>query len=191
MKKLLLIMMMASSLQGCFFVAGAAAGAAAIAVVYDHRKIEKIALDQTIAKRASDQIQADPEIADSSHIIVTCFNQTLLLTGQTPNKELRQRAQELISGTPNVKHIYNLITIEGPTSALKRTNDSWVTTKITTRMLATEGLKTSSIKVITENGTVYLMGVVTHQQADIAVDIAREITGVEKVVKIFQYSDHN
>jgi osmotically-inducible protein OsmY len=189
MKKLLLIVAMACSLQGCFFVAGAAAGAAAITVVYDHRKIEKIAQDKTIAKRASDQIQADPELADNTHIIVTCFNQTLLLTGQATTPELRQRAEELVSDTPKIKRIYNQITIQGPTSALTRTSDSWITTKITTRMLATEGLKSSTIKVITENGTVYLMGIVTHQQANIAVDIAREISGVQKVMKIFQYSD--
>ena len=138
MKKLLLILVFAlyCSLSGCFFVAGAAAGAAGIAVVYDHRKIEKIAADKTTAKRASDQIQADPELADNSHIIVTCFNQTLLLTGQTTTPELRQRAEDLISDTPHIKRIYNQITIQGPTSALTRTSDSWITTKIATQMIA-------------------------------------------------------
>jgi osmotically-inducible protein OsmY len=190
MKKLLLIMMMTCSLQGCFFVAGAAAGAAAIAVVYDHRKLEKIAQDQTIAKRASDQIQADPELRDNTHILVTCFNKTLLLTGETPSEELRKQAQDLISDTPNIKRIYNQITIQAPISALTKTSDSWITTKISTQMLATEGLKSSTIKVVTENATVYLLGIVTHQQADIAVEIARQVSGVQKVMKIFQYTDH-
>lgn len=189
MKKLLLILIMTCSLQGCFFVAGAAAGAAAIAVVYDHRKIEKIAHDKTIAKRASDQIQADPELRDEAHINVTCFNQTLLLTGEAPSQELRQRAQDLISDTPHIKQIYNQITIQTPISALTKTSDSWITTKIATQMLATEGLKSSTIKVITENGTVYLLGIVSHDQADMAAEIARKVTGVQKVMKIFQYTD--
>jgi osmotically-inducible protein OsmY len=189
MKKLLLIILMTGSLQGCFFVAGAAAGAAAITVVYDHRKIEKIAQDKTIAKRASDQIQADPELRDNTHIIVTSFNQSLLLTGEAPTQALRQSAQDLISDTPNIKHIYNQITIQGPISALTKTSDSWITTKIVTQMLATEGLKSSTIKVVTENGTVYLLGIVTRQQADIAVEIARQVSGVQRVMKIFQYTD--
>src|SRR5690348_2248654 len=99
MKKTVLIIILAAycSLPGCFFVAGAAAGAAGIAVVYDHRKIEKLAADKTAAKRASDQIQADPELSDNGHIIVTCFNQTLLLTGQVTTAELRQRAENIVS----------------------------------------------------------------------------------------------
>ena len=67
------------------------------------------------------------------------------------------------------------------------TSDAWITTKIKSQMLATEDLKSGSIKVVTENGTVYLMGIVKHEQADIAVDIARQVSGVQKVVKIFQY----
>lgn len=188
MKKLFLIMAMALSLQGCFFVAGAAAGAAAIAVVYDHRKIEKIALDNKTAKNASDRIQADPELREA-HVVVTSFNQTILITGQVPNEVLKQRASELVSDMPNVKHVYNQLTIHGTTSSLTRTSDSWITTKITTQMLATEGLKSSTIKVVTENGTVYLMGIVSQEQADIAVDIARQVSGVERVMKIFQYTN--
>lgn len=190
MRNLITIIAIALSLQGCIFVVGAAAGAAGIAVVYDHRKIEQISEDAQIISKISDKLNADPEFsASNAHIDVTCFNKVVLLTGQTVSAELRQRAEQIARDTPKVKRVYNQITIQGPTSTLTRTSDSWVTTKIKTQMLATKDLKSGTIKVITENGTVFLMGIVTRQQADMAVSIARQVSGVQKVVKIFQYKD--
>jgi len=178
---------LAFSLQGCIFVAGAAAGAAAIGVVYDHRTLQNAIEDTSIANKIADKIRAVPELKDDSHIEVTVFNRTILLTGETPTPALRQQAEDLAKSAPNAGRVYNEISIQGPTSSLTRTSDSWITTKIKGQMLATEDLKSSSIKVLTENGTVYLMGIVKREQADIAVDIARQVAGVQKVVKIFQY----
>jgi osmotically-inducible protein OsmY len=175
------------SLQGCFFVAGAAAGAAAIAVVYDHRTIQNSIKDTELSNKIIDKIHRVPHLRDESHIDVTAFNYVVLLSGETPNPAWRQEAEEITKTVPGISKVYNQITIQGPTSSLTRTSDSWITTKIKSVMLATEDLKSSSIKVITENGVVYLMGVVTHQQADSAIDIARQVSGVQKVVKIFQY----
>lgn len=189
-KKILAITALSFSLQGCIFVAGAAAGAAGIAVVYDHRKLEAVILDQRIANDISEKFKATPTLNnDNTHVNVTCFNQIVLLTGETPNPQLRQDAENLARNVSDVKRIYNEITIQGPTSSLTRASDSWITTKIKTQMLATEDLKSGTIKVVTENGAVYLMGVVKHSQADMSVDIARQVTGVQKVVRIFQYRD--
>jgi osmotically-inducible protein OsmY len=174
------------SLQGCFFVAGAAAGAAGIAVIYDHRKLESIAEDQRIVNAIVNRISRTPELSES-HIAVTCFNRIVLLTGQTPTAQLRQKADDIAHSVPNTARIINQLTVQGPTSSLTRTSDTWITTKIKTEMLATKDLKSGTIKVITENGTVYLLGVVTREQAEMAVDIARQVSGVQKVVKIFQY----
>lgn len=189
MKKLLIIIPLALSLQSCFFVAGAAAGAAAIAVVYDHRKIEKIMQDQTVEEDVQTKFKADEELREGNHIDVTAFNQVVLLTGQTITPALRQRAEDLAKSVPNVTKVYNEITIKGPTSTLTRASDSWITAKIKTEMLAEKDLKSSTIKVITENGTVYLMGMVNREQADMAVEIARRVSGVQKVVKVFQYTN--
>lgn len=189
MKKIVTLFVLLLSLQGCFFVAGAAAGAAAVAVVYDHRTMEKIIQDQTIANDVIDQINTIPGLKNDSHISVTCFNQIVLLTGETPTEDLKQQAETMASKVDNVKHVYNQINIKGPTSSLTRASDTWITTKIKTIMLATKDLQSSTIKVVTENGTVYLMGIVKHEQADTAVDIARQVSGVQKVVKIFQYKD--
>lgn len=187
MKKLIIIGLIASSLQGCIFAVGAAAGAASVAAAYDHRTIEKTLDDQKIANVISNRINVMPGMDSNSSINVTAFNQVVLLTGQTPSADLRQKAEEIAKATPNVDKVYNQISVKGPASALTAASDSWITTKIRTQMLATKNLKSSSIKIITENGTVYLMGVLTHTQADIATDIARQTGGVQKVIRVFQY----
>lgn len=186
-KQILVISTLSLTLQGCFFVAGAAAGAAAIAVVYDHRNFQKILQDTEIANKISERIRKVPELRNESHIEVTVFNHVVLLSGETPNPAWKQQAEEIAKSVQDVARVYNQITIQGPTSSLTRTSDSWITTKIKTEMLATEDLKSGSIKVVTENGVVYLMGIVNHEQAETSVDIARQVSGVQKVVKIFQY----
>lgn len=189
MKRLTLLIFLTLGLQGCIFVAGAAAGAAAIAVVYDHRTIKNSLEDTKIANKIADKIKSNPNFGTESHIEVTVFNRVVLLTGETPQPEWRQQAEEIARSVSGVEKVYNQITIEGPTSSLTRTSDSWITTKIKTEMLATDDLKSSSIKVVTENGVVYLMGIVKREQADVAADIARQISGVQKVVKVFQYTN--
>ena len=189
MRNLFLISCIALMLQGCIFAVGAAAGAAGIAAVYDHRKIEQIALDSRIANRIEKKLRADIELSESSHINVACLNQIVLLTGEALTPALRQQAEDLAHSVPDVVKVYNEITIKGPSSSLTRTSDSWITTKIKTQMLATKDLESGTIKVVTENGSVYLMGSVTHEQANMAVDISRQVSGVQRVMKIFQYKD--
>lgn len=193
MKKLLKLFTLISltfTLQNCIFVVGAAAGAAAVAVVYDHRSISNTLEDMNIAKQIAEKIKAVPTLKNESHIEVTAFNHVVLLTGETPNAEWRQQAETLAQSVPGPTKIYNQISVQGPTSALTHTSDYWITTKIKSLMLATENLKSSSIKVVTENGTVYLMGIVSHEQADTAVDIAKQVSGVQRVIKIFQYGNN-
>ena len=188
MRNLIILITLTFSLTGCIFVAGAAAGAAGIAVVYDHRKLEKIMEDQKIANTIAEKINASPELRNS-HIEISCFNQIILLTGETISDELRHQAGDIAQNVPNVTRVYNEITIKGPTSSLTRASDSWITAKIKTQMLATKGLKSGTIKVVTENGSVYLMGIVSKRQAEISVYIARQVSGVQRVVKIFRYTD--
>ena len=175
-------------LQGCIFVVGAAAGAAAVVSVYNHRSIESMLTDQQITNRIVKKINRVDYLQEDSHINVTTFQNMVLLTGQTPHPQWKKQTGELAASVPGVQHIYNQLTVEGPTAPLTRTGDAWITTKVKSQLLmATPSLRSSSISVITENGTVYLMGIVTRRQAAIAVDIAREVTGVQKVMKIFYY----
>lgn len=189
MKKILMIICLTFSLQGCIFVCGAAAGAAAIACVYDHRTISNAFTDSRIGTKIVHRLRFNNAIRDQSHVEVTVFHRVVLLTGETPNIEWRQQAEDIAKSVAGVTRVYNQISLQGPTSTLTRTSDSWITAKIKAQMLATDDLKSGSIKVITENGTVYLMGVVSREQADISVDIARQVSGVQRVVKVFQYTN--
>src|SRR3990167_2743287 len=179
---------LALTMQGCFVV-GAAAGAAAIAMVYDHRKVETVMEDQHLANAVVKALQTDPHLSiNVSHIDVTCFNRVILLSGETPDAAWREQAEKLANTVPGITRVYNQISVEGPTSSLTRTSYAWITTKIKTTMLATKGLQSGTIKVITNNGVVYLMGMVSHEQGDAAAEIARQVSGVRKVMKIFQYT---
>jgi osmotically-inducible protein OsmY len=188
-KQFFIIISLSFTLQSCIFIAGAAAGAAAIAVVYDHRTLKSSLEDQQITNIAAKKIKAVPALRDESHIEVTTFSHVVLLTGETPNPQWRHQAEEITKSIPGITRIYNQITIQGPNSSLTRASDSWITAKIKSQMLAVQNLKSSDIKVVTENGSVYLMGFVTYQQADIAVNIARQVSGVQKVVKVFRYKN--
>lgn len=187
MKRLIILISLSCALQGCIFVVGAAAGAAAVAVVYDHRTLENTLQDTQLANTIADRIRKVPALYNESHIEVTAFNHVVLLTGETPDPKWREEAERIAKSLPEVTRVYNQLTIQGPTSSLTRTSDSWITTKIKSHLLTMEDLKSSSIKVVTENGVVFLMGIATKEQADIAIDIARQVSGVQKVIKIFQY----
>ncbi len=176
-------------LQSCFFVAGAAAGAAAVAIVYDKRTVDSILQDQRISREVQYKIYSNPELRNNTHISVTSFGQVVLLTGEAPTATLRKQVEESARSIKGIIRIYNAITIQGPTSTLTQASDSWITAKIKTEILATPGLKSASIKVVTENGSVYLMGTVTPAQEEMLINIARHTAGVQKVIKIFQYEE--
>lgn len=173
-------------LPGCFvpFVAGAAVGGA---VVYDRRDFQTMVDDQNIVQQATNKIKADNELNNNTHILVSSFNRAVLILGQAPTEALKARAQQLVASVDNIKRIYNEVTIQGPTSPGVRTSDGWITTKVKSQMLVEPKLRSGQIKVITENSVVYLMGIVTHEQAELAIDIARQVSGVSRVVKIFEY----
>jgi osmotically-inducible protein OsmY len=158
MKKVILVIALAMSLQSCIFVVGAAAGGAAVSAVYDHRKLEQVHKDNRLNNRIIDKINTVPDIHDRAHISVTTFNGVVLLSGEAITPELRQQVESAAHEVDGVTKIYNEIEIKGPSSSLSKASDSWITAKIKTQMLAMKGLASGSIKVVTENGTVFLMG---------------------------------
>ena len=182
----IIMILFAITLSGCLptaFVAGTAAGV----VVNDQRTFSKIAQDRNIAHQVKVRIDDNYELKKKSHINVAAFHNIVLMVGQAPTPALKTRAYNLAKTVPNVKRIYNEVSIAAPSSALSRTNDSWMTGKVKTKMLARKGLRSTQIKVVTENSTVYLLGLVSHKQADLAANVARQVTGVQKVVKLFEY----
>lgn len=175
-------------LPGCpAIVVGAAGGAAATAVVYDHRAIDTIVKDNDIANQVYVNLHKNADINSQCHIVATAFRSNVLLAGQAPTEDLRQQAVDIAKKVPGVKRIYNEITLEEPSSISVQSNDTWITSKVKAQFLATKGLSSSHFKVVTVSGTVFLIGEVTHDQADLAVNVARQIKGVQKIVKIFDY----
>lgn len=182
--RVLLLLFTIFILSGC--VAAVIAGAAGGLVVYDKRSFSMIEKDTRIFHKVHTSLVANP-VFDESHIVVTSFNQNVLLAGEVSSASLSKKAESVATSVPNVKRVYNELTIGAPTSLSQRSKDSWITSQIRAKMLTKKNLESGSIRVVTEDSVVYLMGVVTREQAQLAVDVARQVNGVRKVVKVFRY----
>jgi osmotically-inducible protein OsmY len=143
--------------------------------------------DQRLEVIASVNInKADPELR-LAHIDVTSFNNIILLSGQVPTESLKTLAQQTTERINNVTKVYNELQIKGNTALLVRTNDSWLSTKVKAVFIADDFIDSSKVKVIVEDGVVYLMGLLTQTEAEHATEVASTITGVQEVVKVFEY----
>lgn len=165
-------------------VAAVVAGAAGL--VYDRRSVVTLEADARLFHLIHTAIVTKPEFRDS-RVLVTSFNRVILLVGQTSSDSLRAEAESIAKGTSGVVRVYNELNVSPAIPVGQRTQDSWITSQVRSNMLARKGLESGSIRVVTENGVVYLMGIVTDEQASLSVDVARRVNGVVKVVKIFQY----
>ncbi|KUJ83234.1 BON domain-containing protein [Microbulbifer flavimaris] len=125
----------------------------------------------------------------ASNINVNVFNGVVLLTGQVPNNELRLLAGRTAQQVKNVRQVYNEIQVRGKVSLLASSSDAWLTTKVRSTLLADKEIDSGRINVITENGVVYLMGLLTRAEAEQAADATRSVGGVQKVVKAVEYID--
>ncbi|WP_078085704.1 BON domain-containing protein [Microbulbifer mangrovi] len=124
-----------------------------------------------------------------ANIDVTSFNGVVLLTGQVSSNELRNLAGGTAQQVHSVRQVYNEIQVRGTTSVLARTSDTWLTTKVKSVLMTDKEIDSGRIKVITENGVVYLMGLLTRHEAENAAEKARTVGGVQKVVKAVEYID--
>ncbi|MEB0038942.1 MULTISPECIES: BON domain-containing protein [unclassified Pseudomonas] len=140
-------------------------------------------------KVAVNVAKANPDLDEGSHIIVTSFNGIVLLAGQTPRQDLKTLAEQAAGSVQRVKKVNNELQVMAPSSILARNNDAWLTTKIKTQMLTDDTIPGSRIKVVTENGIVYLLGLVTQQEATRATNLVQGVSGVQKIVKLFEYID--
>ncbi len=182
--KTFIFLLLSVLLAGCaaVVVVGAAGGMA----VYDRRSMSMMERDARIFYVVRKAIVTDPRFRDS-RIMVSSFNQVVLLVGQTPIASLRVVAEKIVQNTPNVRRVYDEITVDYPLPLTARSKDSLLTGQVRSSMLTKKGLESGSIHIITERGVVYLMGIATPEQANLAVSVARQVNGVNKVVKLFQY----
>ena len=186
--RLLFLFFIAPYLAGCAIAAGGGSAAAGYSTL-DRRTTGTIIEDQAIEIKAYRAIAADKELDEQTHINITSYNTAVLVTGESPVDEMRQKNVSIVSAVDKVKHVYNEITIAAPSSMVSRSSDVYITTKVKTKLFADKILSGLVIKVNTEKGVVYLMGIVSQEEAEIATNIARETGGVQKVVKLFQYTD--
>lgn len=181
---LLCISLIASCLSACApLVVGVAAGSTA-AVVTDERSLHVMYEDKEISREAMEAINSDTTLGNGTHINLTTMDHATLIVGQADTPARRLRVEKLVRSIPKVKHVYNRVDVRPPTDGIQRARDSWITAKTRAAMLTQESLKSGNIKVLTENGVVYLLGVMTRQQADLASDTARRVTDVKKVVQL-------
>ncbi len=174
--------------QGCVPVVGA--GVAAGALLSSDRRTAGIILeDENIENKALKQISA--QYRDTVHVNVTSFNRRVLVTGQVPTEKIKADIEQIVSSLTNVKAINNELQVSSSLADLSwRSNDSMITGNIKMRFISSgKGFEPEHVKIITENSTVYLMGLVYHKEAESATEIASSSRGVERVVKVFEYLD--
>ena len=186
MKRFLLIVFVILINQGCWPVALVVGGAVGT-VVHDNRSTRTIVEDRDIVFRIQSKFNSDEELSKDSHLCITSFNYIVLLVGQVPNEELRKHAEDLAKSDSRVRLVYNEISVGKPLGDLAKANDTWITAKTKTVLVSTSGLRSTSMKIVTEDGVIYLMGLTTKSQGNLAAKKARTVAGGRKIVKLFEY----
>ena len=143
--------------------------------------------DEIIETKALVNIRKTDPALQSARITVTSHNGIVLLTGNTPSQRLSQIAAEVANEIKKVRKVHNELMVGTDVSMLARSNDTWISTKVKSRLSLDDSLDASKIKVVTENGIVYLMGLVSKAESDTAAKIVSETSGVQKVVRVFEY----
>jgi osmotically-inducible protein OsmY len=175
----------AVELSGCAAAAGATIATGAM-TVHDRRTTGTLIDDQLIEFKVGDQIRTEPELWEQSHVNATSFNNVVLLTGETPSEDFKTRIAALAAAIPKVARVHNELAIAAPSSMLARSSDTWITGKVKTTLLTEMSLDGTRVKVVTEKGVVYLMGLLRSTEAEQATDLARRVGGVERVVRLFE-----
>jgi len=164
-------------------VGGAAAGGAMAA---DRRTSGIYIEDENIELKALKLMETN--LGEHAHVNVTSYNRNVLLTGEVPTAESKTKAESLVKEITNIRNMTNEIAISPKSSIGSRSNDSYLTSKIKTKFVTENKFPANYVKVVTENSVVYLIGIVTQAEADAAAEIARNTSGVTKVVKVFEYT---
>jgi osmotically-inducible protein OsmY len=174
---------LAGSLSACapLVLGGAAVGAV---MVYDRRTSGAQVEDETIELRGASVLRQ--ALGERAHFNITSYNRQVLLTGEVPNEQAKQTAEQVVSKVENVTGIVNELAVMPNTSLAQRSNDTLITGKVKASLVDDRSLYVGAFKVVTERGVVYLMGRVTQREADRATQIARNISGVQRVVRIFE-----
>jgi osmotically-inducible protein OsmY len=181
----IVLSMLVCLLSGCVAAVVGGAGTAVL-VGEDRRTVGTVTEDQGIELKAANRVN---DKFKDAHVNFTSYSRMVLITGEAVDANAKAEIEKIVRAVENVRGVYNEITIAGVTPLSARANDSFVTSKVKARFVDQRKFNAVHVKVVTEAGTVFLLGLVKHQEADDAVEITRTTSGVQKVVKLFEYLD--
>lgn len=194
MKKIRLVVISIAApllLSGCAagILAGAGVAGATASIVHDRRSSGMVIDDRSAQIRTSNAINSDEYLDDYSHINVTVFNKVALVTGEASSQEVRNKIIALVKSDNHLKRVEDAIAVQAKSSLLSRGTDSTITTKVKTALLSLKLPKfdPTLVNVHTERGNVYIMGLVTPQEGEAIANVARRVSGVKSVTKVFEY----
>ena len=134
-------------------------------------------------------IKKSHPLLEKAHINVHSYNSVVLLTGEAPSQEMRSLAGDTARAFRSVRQVHNELQLENASSFMSRTNDGWITTKVKSKLVANDSVDSGKIKVVTEGGVVFLMGIISQELGNVAAQVASTTKGVKKVVKVFEYPE--
>ena len=186
-KKLLAALLLGATvlpaLQGCFPVVAAGVGTGVMATL-DRRSLGTQTEDESIEWKAGSRV--GDKLRDRGHFNFTSYNRKVLITGEVASEDYKAEAERIVGGIANVQGVHNELVV-GPSSSLTdRSNDSFITSKVKSRSVDNGKFNPLHVKVVTEAGTVFLLGMLTQAEADAAIQVARTTSGVRKVIPLFE-----
>jgi osmotically-inducible protein OsmY len=176
-------------LSGCAAVAVGTAATTGVAVAHDRRSTGTVIDDQTIELKALKVLYGNERIRNNTHVNATSYNGVLLLTGEAPTESLRSDIANQVRRIPKVSKVINEILLAAPSSLVSRSSDSYVTSKAKVALFSLNKLKgfdPTRVKIVTENGVVYLMGLLKQHEVTPVIESIRRVGGVQRVVKLFE-----
>lgn len=191
MKKLSTIALICGALfllQGCIATAVVTTAAVATKVATDPRSAGTQIDDEVLEEKVAYNLTNDAQLKQEARINVVSYNGKILLVGQAPSLAAAESAKNIASGIEGVKEVYNEIRTGEKINTSQIALDSWITTAVKSKLLVNSEVKATEVKVITENGEVFLMGKLDQNQANAAAEVARNIRGVNKVIKVITYA---
>lgn len=188
-RRLLIVLASVMNLYGCVATMIGAATVTTIDVAQDRRSLGAYIDDGAIEVQIKQYLLRNKEVRERTHLNPTSMNGVVLLTGEAQNAQIKNKVIDYARNLDGVRQVVDESEISGKTSVISRTNDGFLTTKVKTTLYRKTGFEANRVKVVTEHGTVYLLGLLTRAEADQAVEIVRHIDGVIRVVKVFEYVD--
>jgi len=194
MKKFfLLLLLLINFLMGaCSSVATNGEEITEQSLLQDRRTRDAILIDKEIETEAYSELNSDNDLLSQSHFTISAYNGAVLLTGETPNEELEKKIISTVQAIPNVKLVHNNLIIADPSDSSSRANDLFITDsvkKALNQIRTIPDFDPSMVKVITENGTVYLMGLVHRDEGTVVINVTRLQPGIKQIITVFEYID--